>query len=80
MKRLSLIFALAIMMLCISCSTNDVMYFDYKIPKDMLSDTTLEWLEWLIVYHMIFKLLSAIYLVIYDKLLKSYIDNFNKMG
>ena len=46
MKRLSLIFALAIMMLCISCSTNDVMYFDYKIPKDMLSDTTLEWLEW----------------------------------
>ena len=46
MKRLSLIFVLAIMMLCISCSTNDVMYFDYKIPKDMLSDTTLEWLEW----------------------------------
>ena len=46
MKRLSLIFELAIMMLCISCSTNDVMYFDYKIPKDMLSDTTLEWLEW----------------------------------
>ena len=46
MKKFSLIFVLVFILLNTSCSTNEVKYFDYKIPKDMLSDTTLEWLEW----------------------------------